>query len=350
MTEPSYSASDPPAPSGQGGAGTRRADLVMEAGGVKGLAFAGAVYELTRAGYTFPRVAGTSSGAVSGAILAALQRAGESPERLLDIAKTMDLPKFRDSAGGGHLGPFHFVAEGATFVLEGGIYQGKYLHDWVSGVLADLGVHAFGDLRRTDTGSGLPSDRDYSFVAVTSDISEHRMVLLPWDYAYYGLDPDEQLVADAVRASAAIPFFYVPSTMATRTPRGTVSLVDGGLLSMYPITIFDQPRQVPARWPTFGIRLSAHEDARAADHPIHHPLGIAIALIETMLEGWDNRHIDNPSAIARTMFADTGAISGLDFDLTTEQRTQLIDAGRQAARTFLATWDFDRWRAAFHPA
>ncbi|HET7173715.1 MAG TPA: patatin-like phospholipase family protein [Nocardioidaceae bacterium] len=332
-----------------GGATRPQADLVLEAGGVKGLAFAGALGELARAGYRFPRIAGTSSGAISGAVLAALEHAGEPPERLLDVARTMDLRRFRDLGWGHHLGPFHFVAEGARFVLSGGLYQGRYLHDWVAGVLRDLGVRTFADLRRVDPGSGLPADRDYSFLAVTSDISEHRMSLLPWDYAYYGLDPDEQPVADAVRASAAIPFFYVPSILQTRTPRGAVTLVDGGLLSMYPITVFDQPGERLPRWPTFGIRLSARESTRAADHPIRHPVGIAEALIETMLEGWDNRHIDNPSAIARTIFVDTGGISGLDFDLTAAQREQLIDAGRAAAAKFLSSWDFDRWRATYHP-
>jgi NTE family protein len=59
-----------------------RADLVLEGGGVKGIGLVGAVSTLARAGYTFPRVAGTSAGAVVGAFLVALQRAGEPLERL----------------------------------------------------------------------------------------------------------------------------------------------------------------------------------------------------------------------------------------------------------------------------
>ena len=40
------------------------ADLVMEGGGVKGLGLAGAVITLSDAGYVFPRVGGTSAGAI----------------------------------------------------------------------------------------------------------------------------------------------------------------------------------------------------------------------------------------------------------------------------------------------
>ena len=39
-----------------------KADLVLEGGGVKGLGLVGAVLELMREGYTFPRLAGTSAG------------------------------------------------------------------------------------------------------------------------------------------------------------------------------------------------------------------------------------------------------------------------------------------------
>ena len=54
----------------------RRADLVLEGGGVKGIGLAGAVLALDQAGYRFQRVAGTSAGAIAAAIIAALNKAG----------------------------------------------------------------------------------------------------------------------------------------------------------------------------------------------------------------------------------------------------------------------------------
>ena len=77
-------------------------------------------------------------------------------------------------------------------------------------------MRTFGDLRLTeadDDASALPPERRYSLLVTASDVSRHRFVRLPWDYPLYGLVPDEQEVADAVRASASIPFFFEPVTL-----------------------------------------------------------------------------------------------------------------------------------------
>ena len=54
-------------------------DLVIEGGGAKAVAVAGAVDELRAAGYTFERIIGCSSGSLAGALLAALKHSGEEP-------------------------------------------------------------------------------------------------------------------------------------------------------------------------------------------------------------------------------------------------------------------------------
>ena len=66
--------------------------------------------------------------------------------------------------------------------------------------------------------------------------------------------PDEQLVADAVRASMAIPFFYGPVTLTSSDGRPS-TLVDGGVLSNFPIDTFDRPDSKAPRWPTFGTTV-----------------------------------------------------------------------------------------------
>lgn len=322
-----------------------RADLVLEGGGVKGIAFGGALAVFAEAGYHFERVLGTSAGAIAGSLVAAMQKAGESLERITEITRTLDLSKVRDSGRVGKaLGPLHGIADGASLLFEGGLYEGKYARDWLYGVLKDLGVTTFGDLHREDPQSAFPPHREYSFIAVTSDLSGHRMTLLPWDYEYYGLDPDEQTVADAVRASSATPFVFEPSRL--HTSHGTITFVDGGILSNYPIGVFDR-QDTTARWPTFGMRLSARESVRPHSEPMNSPLGIAIAVVETAMEGADARHIDLPSTQRRTVFIDTDAVSVLDFDITQRQRDDLIRAGRLAAAQFLATWDFDEWQQRY---
>jgi len=319
------------------------ADLVLEGGGVKGIGLAAATATLARAGYGFPRVAGTSAGALVAAFVAAMQHAGEPLERLEEIALGLHYPRFRDRGALARLaGPLRPLADALSLVVENGIFEGDYLHRFVADSLADLGVRTFGDLRLPpDPGSDLPQDHRYGLVVLASDLSRQRLIRLPWDYRSYGLDPDEQSVADAVRASASIPFFFEPITLRSRLDRSVSTLVDGAVLSNFPVTIFDRTDGVAPRWPTFGIRLSAREGPRSQmTEPVRGPLSLALAVVETMLEACEAAHVEDACTVERSVFVDTSGISPVDFGITPEQQHQLVSAGRRAATSFLRRWDF----------
>ena len=320
-----------------------RSDLVLEGGGVKGIGLVGAALRLAEDGYTFPRVAGTSAGAVVGSVLAALQARGESLDRLAEITRTLDYARFRDRGLLGRaLGPLGFLTDGLSLLLENGVFEGDYLHDWVAGVLADLGVHTFGDLRTDDPGDDGTLHHRYALVVTASDVSRQRFVRLPWDYADYGLEPDEQPVADAVRASASIPFFFEPVPLRGRD--GEATLVDGGLLSNYPITIFDRQDERRPRWPTIGVRLSALDDEGARPpRPVPGPVALAVALVETAIEGSQAVQSLDACNVARSVLVDTSGVGPIDFDLGEEDQERLLAMGRRAADDFLAGWDFRAW-------
>ena len=325
----------------------RRADLVLEGGGVKGIALVGAVASFSRAGYAFPRVAGTSAGAVVGAFVAALQRAGEPLERLEDVARSLDYRRMRDrGVVGRSVGPLARVVDGFSLAFDGGVFEGDYLRTWMKGALADLGVRTFGDLRVTDDGSDLPPERRYGLVLTASDVSRRRLVRLPWDYPVYGLDADEQEVADAVRASASIPFFFEPVTLRSTGTGGeslVSTLVDGGVLSNFPSAMFDRTDGRRPRWPTFGVRLSMRPEGRVQTTEVRGTVSLALSLVETMLEACDAAHIDDPCVQARSVFVDTSGISPVDFSITDEQQEQLLLAGHEAAGGFLARWDWEAY-------
>jgi NTE family protein len=324
----------------------KQADLVLEGGGVKGIALAGAALGLVEGGYAFPRIAGTSAGAVVGAVLAALQRRGEPVARLAEIARSLDYTRFRDRGLPGRLlGPLGFLADGPSILVEGGVFEGDYLVDWLAGVLADLGVETFGDLRVDDVGADGAVHHRYGLVVMASDLSRRRLVQLPWDYGDYGLDPDDQRVVDAVRASASIPYFFEPVTL--HGVHGTSTLVDGGLLSNYPIGTFDRLDEVPPRWPTIGVRLTARENgAQAPVRPVRGPVRTGVALVETAIEAWQAEHALDRCNIARSVHVDTDGVDAVDFDLDEGEQEQLLRAGQDGARRFLAGWDFDAWLAS----
>ncbi|GAB3424656.1 patatin-like phospholipase family protein [Flindersiella endophytica] len=322
---------------------SRNADLVLEGGGVKGLGLVGAVTALAEAGYRFQRTAGTSAGAIVACLIAALNHAGESYDRLEDIARTIDYRKFRDRGrigsvmAGVGLGP---LVDGLSVLLDDGVYEGEYLRRWLENVLGEFGVRRFGDLRLPDDpGSDLPAEKRYGLVVIVSDLSRQRMIRFPWDCGDYGLEPDELPVALAVRASASIPFFFEPVTLQAGAEHGRSTLVDGGLLSNYPITIFDRQDRTPPRWPTFGVRLSP-ADLPISSEPIKGALSLGKSVFETMVQAHDALALENPAIRARTIFVDTDAISAVDFGISDEEQDMLMSTGCHAGEEFLQNWDF----------
>jgi NTE family protein len=243
-------------------------------------------------------------------------------------------------------GPLARIVDGFSLAFDGGVFEGDYLRTWVRGALADLGVRTFGDLRQPDAGSALPPEHRYSLVVTASDVSRGRLVRLPWDYAGYGLDPDEQEVADAVRASASIPFFFEPVTLRSQ-PRGeqaqVSTMVDGSVLSNFPIALFDRTDGRPPRWPTFGVRLSMRPEGRVQTTEVRGTVSLALALVETMLEACDAAHIDDPCVQARSVFVDTSGVSPVDFAISDQVQEQLLLEGHEAAGGFLARWDWQRY-------
>jgi NTE family protein len=296
------------------------------------------------AGYEFHRIAGTSAGAIVGALIAA----GMSPDELQREMREIDYGRFEDK---GFLDHLTLVGKGLSLLFEKGIYEGRYLRTWLADRLASLGVRTFADLRLDDPGGSLPTERAYRLVVMTSDVTRARLIRLPWDYPQYGLDPDEQLVADAVRASMSIPFFYEPIRFTGRDAEGKEAvsyMVDGGMLSNFPVDVFDRTDGKAPRWPTFGIKLSARPDAaQRQKYDVHGTFSLARAMVGTMTSFHDQIHIDEPSTLARTMFVDTMGVRATDFEIDEGMQDLLFESGTRAASGFLGGWDFDRYVAEF---
>ena len=306
-------------------------DLVLEGGGVKGFGLLGAVLELWDAGYRFERVAGTSAGAIVAALVTAYQRAGRDLRELVDVVAGCDYARFEDD------GPAlerrtGKIGEGVEILLHEGAHDGRYLYEWLGPILEGVGVKTFDDLRIDDLDSSLPPQQSYALVVHTSDVSRRALVRLPWDYPQYGYEGGKQLVIDAVRASMSFPFFFKPVRLPTRT--GAVTWVDGGLLSNFPITAFDRTDGHPARWPTWGVKLSGLP-AAADDRPVRTAPGLAFSALRTLMADWNHYALEGEGVNQRTIFVDTSGIDSLDFHLTSAEHQKLYRAGQAAARTFL---------------
>jgi NTE family protein len=326
------------------------ADLVLEGGGVKGIALVGAISVLEERGYTFHKVAGTSAGSIVGALVAAGMRADD----LHAIMREIYYRRFQDPPLLGRLGGVGFAAQ---VVLHKGWCRGGYLHSWLTERLGEHNVATFADLRLEDPGADASlletPGRNYRFVAMASDVSHGRLVRLPWDYKErFHVEPEKTPVADAVRASMAIPYFFIPARLADYIDGGATWMVDGGMLSNFPVDVFDRTDGAEPRWPTFGIKLSSHPgDNRLND--VRGIVTLSKAMLSTMTGFYDRMHIDRPDVVARTIFVDTLGVKATDFALSKEMAELLFESGQRAATTFLdgddehPPWDFQEYKRRF---
>ncbi len=291
----------------------------MEGGGAKGIGLLGALSVLYEAGWRARRVAGTSSGGIVGAMLASGMSIDEMHLRIAGL----NYRKLRDTGPAWKFGPLGGLLSLAT---RKGVYEGKYIERMLEQSLAAVGVSTFADLYMDEPwAKKLPPERRYKLVVVAADVTNGRMVRFPWDYHAYGLKPDDQKVASAVRASLAIPFFYTPAKL-----KGHL-LVDGSILSRFPIDLFDETPDCP----TIGIKLSAKSGDKRGGAKRLNTVEYTQSVLLTMLGGRDQMNIDDKPQGSRVIYVDTEEVGITDFDVNVRQLERIYVSGRQAATNFL---------------
>jgi NTE family protein len=328
----------------------QRADGVFEGGGVKGIAFAGAIAAAERdAGVKeWVNVAGTSAGSIVSALLVA----GYDAAGLQKILGAAKYPRFADCGPGGTwVGGLY----NAVFRRRG-MAPGRYFKEWMSEQLAasplarELGKTelTFADVKRRDLPprSELPDISDekyaratYRLHVIASDVTSGRMAILPDDLPDYEdengktFDKDSFPIIDAVRMSMSYPFLFAPVTL--HQGGRPYYMVDGGLLSNFPIWLFDSPN--PKR-PTWGFRL--HPGASVQEglpyRKIPRPLW-AVPLLKAMFsaatEAWDREQMQQVVS-ARTISIPTHDISTTNFGLSSSDAANLYTWGETAAHSF----------------
>jgi NTE family protein len=167
---------------------------------------------------------------------------------------------------------------------------------------------------------------------------------------------DEQLVVDAVRASISIPLFFEPVTLR-HTSGESSTLVDGGVVSNYPIEVFDRTDGYQPRWPTFGVTLLP--SLPAANIELFPLLGalrrrgfprFIESLVTTMAVGRDQGYLAKPWVKACTIEVNTTSVGILEFDINDAGEDALYEHGRSETAAFLNKWNFEAYKARFRTA
>jgi len=152
----------------------------------------------------------------------------------------------------------------------------------------------------------------------------------------------------------SFPIFFEPYRVRNPQTGREHLIVDGGLLSNFPVWLFDSDDK--PEWPTFGLRL-VEEDNKVSLGERLPALGFAGKALDplaayvmdlacTALEAHDRLYIESEN-FARTIAIPTLGVSTLDFKLPREKTDALYKAGREAAQKFLTAWNFKQYVATF---
>lgn len=314
-----------------------KADAVFEGGGVKGIGLVGALEYMEERGVKLQNVVGTSAGAIAAALVAA----GYSGAELGAILEELDYRRFTDRSA---LDRVPLFGPAWSLMFEKGIYQGDYFENWLRELLARAPrqVRTFRDLHMEGEQPG--SKYFYKLQVIAADLTRRKQLVLPWDIQDYGRDPEDLDVAWAVRMSMSIPFFFEPVRIQDGQGR-TCYIVDGGVLSNFPVDILDDKSLDPP-WPTFGLKLvdRVNDQGREEAEPclIRGPLSLLKALFDTMLEAHDARYIQQKN-FDRTIAIPTLGVRTTDFGIQRDRSEALRASGRRAAEQFFQTWNFEEW-------
>ena len=302
-------------------------NLIFEGGGVKGIAFGGALDELENMGTLshITRVAGTSAGAITAALLAL----GYSASGTSEIIAGTNFNQFADHSRG-------FFRDAIRLLKQYGWHKGNAFWKWIGKLVArktgreDL---TFGQLKERTGQNGF---RDLYVVAtnLTDQVAE---------VFSHETTPDLE-IRNAVRMSMSIPLYFRCVRRA-----GDV-IVDGGVTWNYPINLFDYKKYLDKKsngqavdynpdsdyvfnHETLGFRLDSKDEITYnakgwANVPqeIRGFSDYAIALVSFLQESANKRHLHN-NDWKRTVFVDTLGVKTTDFDLSSSQIKALIDSG-----------------------
>jgi NTE family protein len=111
--------------------------------------------------------------------------------------------------------------------------------------------------------------------------------------------------------------------------------VDGGMLSNFPINVFNDPSIPLPRKPTLGIKLEYNDESTS--DPINNLAVFGSRMVSTMRFFYDRDFLIKNESYRKTVRSvDTGKISWLNFGLNDQQKIELFFRGALSAALFLA--------------
>jgi len=309
-------------------------NLIFEGAGIRGIAYCGALMELDELGYLaeVKRVGGTSSGAITASLLSV----GFTPGEIYQIIGTTDFGKFND----GKLG---FI---------GGIYRTKKYLGWYKGDrflqwLEELITQKIGsaDITFKELSNQAKTSTQFKELLIAATSLNHQQTIL-FDVQTY----PEMRIADAVRASMAVPLYFEPVIINHRgqvveqkhMKKSDHICVDGGFIANFCIQAYDNKSATDGlkTGATLGLRIDSNEqinndkgDKSLAYQGIRSPADFIKALYYITKETM-NRQPLTEEDWQRTVSISDSDIGPKVKKLSEKQKQKLISSGRTGVKIY----------------
>jgi NTE family protein len=317
--------------------------LVFEGGGVKGIAYAGALEELEKRHIVedVTRVAGTSAGAISAALLAL----GATSDYVAEAVGGTNFRSFMDSS-------FGMVRDANRLLADYGWFKGDAFSEWMRKQIYALAGNpnlTFGQLWDLVETKKKPA---FKKLYVTGSNLTGQIPIV------FSKDTADTPIWLGVRISMSIPLFFA----AVRDVNNSV-LVDGGVAWNYPLDIFDFKRFLSD--PKGGVKPTYTQ--YDADHIYNkETLGLRVDTkdqIQAEKDGWKSpparvdNFVDYVACLVgymgdmanrlhlhqndwhRTIFIDASGVGTTEFGLSDAKTQMLIENGRHGVIDYFKWFD-----------
>jgi NTE family protein len=311
-------------------------NLVFKGGGVRGIAYMGALEVLDeyRIVENIQRVAGTSAGAIAAALVSFRLSVPETKE----LFYSLDLSKIRQSETKDKKWKFIRFREEENyrrFIKKYGWYSTEYFYHWLEDIIAS----------QCD-GNGRSTFKDFQergfreLYIVAANVSRQRAEI------FSAAHTPDVAVADAVRMSMSIPIFFESLRFDGKQFGDGEYYVDGGLFDNFPMHIFDQDEFVGKNWffreginwETLGLFLYPDQYLKPMEPEIPDNVWefLTLALRNLYLSQQLSYYQTNTVDQHRTIEISDCGISAIDFEIAigSEKYQQLYESGKQAVRSF----------------
>jgi NTE family protein len=294
-------------------------NLAFKGGGILGIAYAGAIKVLEENNMLTPieKVAGTSAGAITAALVALKYNAQE----IYDIVNSTDFKTFEENKKTHKLGIIDKVKEAENVIHNYGLYDGDAFLDW---------------MRKQITGKGLPETatfKDFKNAGMKDlHVFATDLNLQALKEFSYEATPDV-IVAEACRASMSIPLFFEAWSFTNNNPNDHI-YVDGGMIYNFPISIFDNKNgDNPETMGFFLSNLTGNKPKN--DLKRGHLASYVKITFETIMEAQNINFENNESQKRRTVIIDNLGISATNFGITPAEKMELYNSGINYTTAYL---------------